>query len=97
MARTCELPQGSLLTSPFSPPVSPFSQFPSDFGFPSFRVSRHFTTRGEMCGLEASERLKDVSLGVVRFDEPGLKIIRFVSVVPKQQLKCDRILLLEAD
>ena len=39
--------------------------------------------------------LKDVSLGVVRFEESGLKMIRFVSAVPKQQLNFDRIRLLK--
>jgi len=47
--------------------------------------------------LEASAALQDISLGVVRFDKPGLKIIRFVSAVPKQQLKFDRIRLLRDD
>ena len=47
--------------------------------------------------LEASDTLKDVSLGVVRFDAAGLKIIRFVSAVPKQQVKIDRIRLLRDD
>lgn len=47
--------------------------------------------------LEASGALKDVSLGVVRFDQPGLKIIRFVSTVPKQQMAFDRIRLLKDD
>jgi choline-sulfatase len=35
--------------------------------------------------------LKDVSIGVVTFDQPGLKLIRFMSNVPKQTLKIDRI------
>ena len=47
--------------------------------------------------LDPSAALADVSLGVVRFDEPGLKIIRFVSAVPKQQVKFDRIRLLRDD
>lgn len=34
--------------------------------------------------------LQDVSIGVVRFDEPGLKLIRLMSRVPKQQLQIDR-------
>ena len=47
--------------------------------------------------LEAFDRLQDVSLGVVRFEKPGLKIIRFVSSAPKQQIKFDRLRLLKAD
>ena len=47
--------------------------------------------------LEASDRFEDVSLGVVRFEEPGLKIIRFVSSAHKQQIKFDRIQLLKDD
>ena len=38
----------------------------------------------------ASGGLKDVSIGVVRFDQPGLKLIRLMSRVPKQQLQIDR-------
>ena len=41
--------------------------------------------------LKASRELRDVSLGVARFDEPGLKIIRFVSSVGKQVVKFDRL------
>jgi len=48
-----------------------------------------------VCTFESPDAFKDVSLGVVRFDEPGLKIIRFVSAVPKQQVKFDRIRLVE--
>lgn len=47
--------------------------------------------------LKASGALEDVSLGVVRFDEPGLKIIRFVSTAPKLQVTFDRIRLLKDD
>lgn len=47
--------------------------------------------------LKASDALKDVSLGVVRFDKSGLKIIRFVSAAPKQQVTFDRIRLLKDD
>jgi len=47
--------------------------------------------------LAASGALGDVSLGVVRFDAPGLKIIRFVSDARKQQVKFDRIRLLRDD
>ncbi|MCP4786345.1 MAG: sulfatase [Fuerstiella sp.] len=35
--------------------------------------------------------LKDVSIGIVTCDQPGLKLIRFMSNVPKQQLQIDRI------
>ena len=59
----------------------------SDSGYPMKTVGT----------LKASGTLEDVSLGVVRFDEPGLKIIRFVSAVPKQQVKFDRIRLLKDD
>ncbi len=34
---------------------------------------------------------KDVSFGTVTFDQPGLKLIRFMSDVPKQRLQIDRI------
>ena len=47
--------------------------------------------------LNASDALKEVTLGVVRFDEPGLKIIRFVSAEPKLQVSFDRIRLLKDD
>ena len=47
--------------------------------------------------LEASGTLEDLSLGVVRFDDVGLKIIRFVSEVPKQLVKFDRLRLLRED
>jgi hypothetical protein len=35
--------------------------------------------------------LEDVSIGIVTFDQPGLKLIRFMSKVPKQRLQIDRI------
>jgi len=35
--------------------------------------------------------LKDVSFGTVTFDQPGLKLIRFMSGVSKQRLQVDRI------
>ena len=35
--------------------------------------------------------LRDVSFGTVTFDEPGLKLIRFMSDVRKQRLLIDRI------
>ncbi len=38
-----------------------------------------------------SSTLKDVTIGVVTFDQPGLKLIRFMSNVPKQQLQIDRL------
>ena len=47
--------------------------------------------------LNASDALKEVPLGVVRFDEPGLKITRFVSAAPKLQVSFDRIRLLKDD
>ncbi|VGO13525.1 Choline-sulfatase [Pontiella desulfatans] len=47
--------------------------------------------------LEPSGALSDVRIGVVRFDEPGLKIIRFVSTGPKQQVKFDRLHLFKDD
>jgi len=59
----------------------------SDTGYPMKTVGT----------LGASDTLKDVSLGVIRFEEPGLKIIRFVSVEPKQQVKFDRVRLLRDD
>ena len=34
--------------------------------------------------------LQDVSIGVFRFDQPGLKLIRLMSRVPKQRLQIDR-------
>ena len=43
-------------------------------------------------GVEAgSGNLKEIFIGSVAFDEPGLKLIRFMSNVPKQQLLIDRI------
>ena len=38
-----------------------------------------------------SSALTDVTIGVVTFDQPGLKLIRFMSNVPKQQLQIDRL------
>jgi arylsulfatase A-like enzyme len=57
----------------------------ADAGYP-------MTTAGT---LRASATLQDASLGVVQFDHPGLKIIRFVSTVARQQVKFDRIRLVE--
>ncbi len=56
----------------------------SDTGYPMKEVGT----------LKASPGLLDVALGVARFDKPGLKIIRFVSISPKQVVKFDRIRLL---
>ena len=41
-----------------------------------------------------SDGLKEVSIGAVFFDQPGLKLIRFMSNVPKQRLQIDRIQLI---
>ncbi len=38
-----------------------------------------------------SDGLEDVSIGTVTFDQPGLKLIRVVSNVPKQRLQIDRL------
>ena len=40
-----------------------------------------------------SGKLEDNLIGTVTFDSLGLKILRFQSLVPKQQLRLDRILL----
>ncbi|MGB0155212.1 MAG: sulfatase [Verrucomicrobiales bacterium] len=40
-----------------------------------------------------SKKLEDHLIGTVTFDSTGLKILRFQSLVPKQQLRMDRILL----
>jgi len=45
----------------------------------------------------ASGGFKDVSIGVVTFARPGLKLIRFMSDVQKQQLKIDRFQFLKGD
>jgi arylsulfatase A-like enzyme len=44
-----------------------------------------------------SDGLKDVSIGIVTFDQPGLKLIRIMSDVQKQQLQIDRIQFLKGD
>ncbi|MBK1880040.1 sulfatase [Pelagicoccus mobilis] len=44
--------------------------------------------------IRQSESFDLVSAGVVRFDQAGLHLLRFSSRVPKQQLKIDRIRLL---
>lgn len=59
----------------------------SDTGYPMKAVGT----------LKTSTELQDVLLGVTRFDEPGLKIIRFVSSGPKQVVKFDRIRLFKDD
>ena len=38
-----------------------------------------------------SDGLEDVSIGTVTFDQPGIKLIRFMSKVSKQQLQIDRL------
>ncbi|WDE97317.1 sulfatase-like hydrolase/transferase [Lentisphaera profundi] len=53
----------------------------SDKGYPMKKLAQ----------FEASKSIKTQALGVIRFDESGLKIIRFVSKVPKQQIKFDRL------
>lgn len=40
-----------------------------------------------------SGSLEDHTIGAVTFDSPGLKLLRIQSLVPKQQLRIDRILL----
>ena len=35
--------------------------------------------------------LEDVSIGIFTLDQPGLKLIRVVSNVPKQRLQIDRL------
>ena len=59
----------------------------ADAGYPMKKVGT----------VKASNKLEDISLGVVRFDEPGLKIIRFVSAAPKLRVSFDRIRLLKDD
>ena len=44
--------------------------------------------------LKPSTKLTDISIGVVHFDKPGLKIIRFVTD-QKQEVKFDRLRLLK--
>jgi len=53
----------------------------ADTGFPMTKVGRLESNRGDP---------KDVSIGRAHFDQPGLKIIRLMSEVPKQQLQIDR-------
>ena len=56
----------------------------ADTGYP-------MTTIGIM--KPGSDDLEDNIIGTVTFDSPGLKLLRFQSLVPKQQLRIDRILL----
>ncbi|MBT7853513.1 MAG: sulfatase [Opitutae bacterium] len=56
----------------------------ADAGYPMQRIGI----------LEPSATLADASMGVVHFDEPGLKIIRFVTK-QKQEVKLDRLRLLK--
>jgi arylsulfatase A-like enzyme len=60
----------------------------ADTGYPMKTVGRVEPATGG---------LKDVSIGIVTFDQPGLKLIRFMSNVPKQQLQIDRIQFLKGD
>jgi len=42
-------------------------------------------------GEDGKGALRDVSFDTVTFDQPGLKLVRFMSGVPKQRLQVDRI------
>ncbi|MEO0416496.1 MAG: sulfatase-like hydrolase/transferase, partial [Verrucomicrobiota bacterium] len=53
----------------------------SDAGYPMAAVG----------SVPASSKVEDVSVGIVHFDAPGFKIIRFVSTQPKQRVKFDRL------
>ena len=55
----------------------------ADAGYPMKRI----------CTLKPSKKLTDVSMGVVHFIKPGLKIIRFATE-KKQEVKLDRLRLL---
>jgi hypothetical protein len=52
----------------------------ADAGYPMKRI----------CTLKPSKKLTDVSIGEIHFDQPGLKIIRFVTE-KKQEVKFDRL------
>lgn len=54
----------------------------ADCGFPMKNVGRLAPNPGAP---------KDVSIGVTHIDQPGLKLIRLISEVPKQQLQIDRL------
>lgn len=41
--------------------------------------------------LNASASLEDTTFGIVTFEQPGLKLVRFMSKVAKQRLQVDRI------
>jgi len=56
----------------------------ADGGYPMKRIG----------SLESSPTLADVSMGVVHFEKPGLKIIRF-ETKQKQEVKLDRLRLLK--
>jgi hypothetical protein len=56
----------------------------ADAGYPMKRI----------CTLKPSKKLTDVSIGVVHFDQPGLKIIRFATE-KKREVKFDRLRLLK--
>ena len=56
----------------------------ADAGYPMKRIST----------LKPSQKLTDVSMGVVHFKKPGLKIIRFATE-KKQEVKFDRLRLLK--
>ena len=56
----------------------------ADAGYPMKRIST----------LKPSKKLTDVSMGVVHFKKPGLKIIRF-ETKQKQEVKLDRLRLLK--
>ncbi|MED5282259.1 MAG: iduronate sulfatase, partial [Verrucomicrobiota bacterium] len=56
----------------------------ADAGYPMKRI----------CTLEPSKKLTDVSMGVVHFKKPGLKIIRFATK-QKQEVKLDRLRVLK--
>ena len=42
-------------------------------------------------GKNGKGAFRDVSFNTVTFDQPGLKLVRFMSNVPKQRLQVDRI------
>ena len=42
-------------------------------------------------GNNGKGEFRDVAFGTVKFAQPGLKLIRFMSNVPKQRLQIDRI------
>ncbi|MEC8779584.1 MAG: hypothetical protein VXX28_11155, partial [Verrucomicrobiota bacterium] len=56
----------------------------ADAGYPMKRIST----------LKPSKKLTDVSMGVVHFERPGLKIIRFATE-KKQDVKLDRLRVLK--